>query len=251
MAKRIESFDVWIETGNTVYQGVPYDVVSRWTLEGRLGQQDRLREAGTKDWKIVAEWEEFQNQVQLKTHSATISSNLDNDEEEFELDDEPALVLEPIEAPFPNVKAFDDEDDDVDMIPLIDISMVLLVFFIMTATVAAVSKITVPEVKNASKIEGDPQTMSVYLDRLDSGVIDYGIGQGTTAPGAENNQLSEADFYVKLDQAIDQQTNPPRIRIAGHKEIGFEVIERLLKQLESRKLAGRIISYSVEVGEKR
>ena len=46
-----------------------------------------------------------------------------------------------------------EEDDDPDMIPLIDISLVLLIFFMMTSTVAVVSsQINVPEVQNGSTL---------------------------------------------------------------------------------------------------
>ena len=36
MAKPPKAFDVWFVTANTVYKGVPYNVVADWAQQGRL-----------------------------------------------------------------------------------------------------------------------------------------------------------------------------------------------------------------------
>ena len=55
---RPKAFDVWFVAANTVYKGVPYNVVADWTQQGRLAATDMVRPAGTNmAWATVAEHE--------------------------------------------------------------------------------------------------------------------------------------------------------------------------------------------------
>ena len=58
MAKPPKAFDVWFVVANTVYKGVPYNVVADWAQQGRLAATDMVRPAGTNvAWATVAEHE--------------------------------------------------------------------------------------------------------------------------------------------------------------------------------------------------
>ncbi len=50
MAEKRRFIDVWIVETNTVYREVPYDVVADWVQQGRLLEDDRLRQSGTNEW---------------------------------------------------------------------------------------------------------------------------------------------------------------------------------------------------------
>ena len=61
-----------------------------------------------------------------------------------------AEALEDVEMDVEFRSSDDEDDDEVDMIPLIDISLVLLIYFMMTATVSAEAhKVTLPESRNS------------------------------------------------------------------------------------------------------
>ena len=58
--------------------------------------------------------------------------------------------MEPIDLGFESPRIIEGEDEDVDMIPLIDVSLVLLIFFMMTTAVSSgvFSPIPTPEAKH-------------------------------------------------------------------------------------------------------
>src|SRR5262249_57020998 len=60
-----------------------------------------------------------------------------------------AEAMEPVAVDFAWKRPHHDEDDDVDMIPLIDVSLVLLIFFMMTTTgAAAIMRVQTPLTEN-------------------------------------------------------------------------------------------------------
>src|SRR6516162_9486 len=123
--------DVWIIESNTVYREVPFTVVADWVQQGRLLPDDMLRPSGTAEWFRVGDNPSFAAYLPRSEPYAA------NDQAE---------ALEPVQVEFAWKRRPEDEDDDVDMIPLIDVSLVLLVFFIMTAgAVVAASNIKLPE----------------------------------------------------------------------------------------------------------
>lgn len=124
MAKK-RFYDVWFLQANTVYKEVPYSVVTDWAEGGRLQADDRIRPSGTAQWFRLGGFPE-------------LSGFLHRDEPQPTLEE---IELEPLYGGFTWKRRPEDDDDDPDMIPLIDVSLVLLVFFMMTASVATVSRI--------------------------------------------------------------------------------------------------------------
>src|SRR5437867_2605428 len=128
------SLDVWITDRNMVYRGVPFTVVVDWIQEGRLLEADRVRTNTSQAWQKLAD-------------NPLLNLYLTKAEEDRAED--AAEALERIELDFEPKKHEEAEDDDVDMIPLIDISMVLLVFFMMTAQdLLTATPIDTPKAKN-------------------------------------------------------------------------------------------------------
>src|SRR5262249_30858378 len=127
-------FDVWLVQGQTVYRAVPYEVVTDWIQQGRLLEDDRIRPAGTEEWFILSKVPALAGFLPQPETLRT---------------DAAAEALEPVETGFDWRKKGEEEEADPDMIPLIDISLVLLIFFMMTSTVAtAIAQIRVPDVEN-------------------------------------------------------------------------------------------------------
>src|SRR5439155_21057143 len=121
MTEKRRFFDVWIIETNQVYKEVPYTVVADWVQQGRLLEDDKLKRSGTAEWFRLGGMPEF----------AAYLPKADL----FRAEDE-AEALEPVEGGFRWKPSHDEEEEDVDMIPLIDVSLLLLVFFIMMTTVA-------------------------------------------------------------------------------------------------------------------
>ena len=140
MAKPPKAFDVWFVAANTVYKAVPYNVVADWTQQGRLAPTDMVRPTGTKAaWVAIAEHEFLSDYLPRPAAAKAVPAAATAVAAGAAVAALPAIGETPAsgeaaELPEPepvHIHRRGDEDDDVDMIPLIDISMVLLVFFIM------------------------------------------------------------------------------------------------------------------------
>src|SRR5713226_1908615 len=117
-------FDVWLTHAGTVYRSVPFGVVTDWIQQGRLLEDDRIRPVGTDQWFILGEVPAFAGFIPRPEALRT---------------DQQAEALEPLESSFGWGSEREEEEADPDMIPLIDVSLVLLIFFMLTSTVAVIT----------------------------------------------------------------------------------------------------------------
>src|SRR5258708_4616478 len=114
--------DVWILEINTVYKEVPFVVVTDWVQQGRLLADDCVRLAGSKKWHAISAV------PALGPYLPKIEPQRAEDRAE---------ALEPVALGLEWRRPGEEDDEDVDMIPLIDISLVLLIFFMMAASVSS------------------------------------------------------------------------------------------------------------------
>jgi biopolymer transport protein ExbD len=227
-------FDVWFLAANTVTKEVPFHVVTDWVQQGKVTPDDRVKPSGTADWFQFGSVQAFQPYFPQP--------------EELRANDM-AEALEPVEFELDWKKSTDDEDDDVDMIPLIDISLVLLIFFMMTATVAAISHIKVPDAAYANP-STETDLLRIDIDLRDGKPV-YSLGIGTTAPAVDDDNLDgDVALKLRLDEKLKNLSEPPKVRIAAHGDIPFEVVEEVLKALDSRLEKNQIREYAVEVNER-
>jgi biopolymer transport protein ExbD len=235
MSTAPQRFDIWFTAANKVIKGIPYDVVADWIQQGKVATEDRLKKSGSDDWALLDSVPAF------KPYFAPSEEHRPQDVAE---------ALEPVELDLDWKKTSGDEDDDVDMIPLIDISLVLLIFFMMTTSVAAISRIKVPEMANAVSIETNPGVLRIDLDQRDDRIY-YSIGLGTQAPTAEDDNLeSDVELLARLDERLKVAVIPPKVRIAAHRKIPFKVVLEVMSSLERRKRQNQISEYAAEVNER-
>ena len=105
-------YDVWIIKANQVIREIPAATIVQWIEERRLVVRDKIRPAGTADWFEVGQHPSLVNTLPQKENPET-------------------EILEP---PFHSYQKHQGVDDDIDMIPLIDVSLVLLVYFLMSTS---------------------------------------------------------------------------------------------------------------------
>jgi hypothetical protein len=195
MAQKRRFLDVWIVESDTVYREVPYEVVTDWVQQGRLLDDDMLR------WSGQAEWFRLGSTPAFKAFMPRVEADRADDQAE---------ALEQVHVDFSWKKPHPDEDDDVDMIPLIDVSLVLLVFFMMTTTaaVAGAFYVKTPTADNGW-VTSDPDLYWVALDfaRTNTGEdrkkLVYALGRGE----------DESKFPVKKWEIAD--TDAERSRVLG------------------------------------
>jgi biopolymer transport protein ExbD len=241
MAEPKRFFDVWLVAANTVTKEVPFHVVTDWVTQGKVTPDDRVKPSGTADWYLFGALPTFQ--PYFPQLAVTPRAN------------DLAEALEPVEFDLDWKKSTDDDDDDVDMIPLIDISLVLLIFFMMTATVASLSNINVPDAGNGIEVSADPEVLRIDVDQITDAMTNdlrviYSIGFGAKAASAEDSNLEETEFKLRLNEKLRALNTPPKVRVAAHQNLEFQIVEEVLKVLDARLEKNEIREYAVEVNER-
>jgi biopolymer transport protein ExbD len=235
MADKHRLFDVWIVESNTVYREVPYTVVTDWVQQGRLLDEDRLRPTGTPNWIRLGDMSEFAAFLpKIEPHRA----------------EDHAEALEPVQVDFAWRSRTEEEDDDVDMIPLIDISLVLLIFFMMTAAVGGAGTL-IPTPKAAYKhLYIDPDIVWIGIQpSADKQTQEYLLGDGDQAK--PSGPMSRAEVVRQLDELLRaKQGSPIKLNIRAHHQTPYEVIRDLTIEVQGHQFDGRIRGVYAEVSEK-
>lgn len=239
MAKAPKAFDVWFVTANTVYRQVPYQVVADWVREGRLGAADQLRPGGSGDgdWRTVGTWELFADYLPGSATAAGAEGG------EVELP-------EPVEPESHGKKLREAEDDEVDMIPLIDISMVLLVFFVIVSATGALSPVDVPEMRYGGILTNDPSAITINIQKASETEVYYAVRVGKTAPRPEYARLDNPEkALAALNALLGEATQPPHVQIACEKALPSQRVIELQKELKKLFEKRQINSYDGIVNE--
>jgi biopolymer transport protein ExbD len=250
-----KAFDVWFVVANTVYKGVPYHVVADWVQEGRLAPTDMVRPAATNmAWATVAEHEYLADFLPRPTAVKAVTASAPADgavatalpaEPPAELPDPESLTLRHNAG---------EEDDEVDMIPLIDISMVLLVFFIMLQAASALPSIDVPEMRYGGQLTNDPTAITISIEKQDEETVYYSVRIGPVAPTPSHDRLgTPAKAIEALRELLAGVQRPPEVRIACRKDLPYQRVVELqedLEELQKKGLINNFVATVVEAPEK-
>jgi biopolymer transport protein ExbD len=223
MAEKRRFLDVWIVEGNTVYREVPFTVVADWVQQGRLLEDDMLRPSGTKDWFRLGGMPAF---------AAYLPRS-----EPFRAEDK-AEALEPVQLELSwKRRPEDDADEDVDMVPLIDVSLVLLIFFIMISSVAAAAA---PFINTAQAQTGDlvdPKTLWIGLELKDNEVI-YSLGDAGRKIELVDGTRQTPDRAVllrSLDKQLEGTLPGSEVRIRADQNILCDRVMEMVAEAQSRR----------------
>jgi biopolymer transport protein ExbD len=256
VAKPPKAFDVWFVVANTVYKGVPYNVVADWAQQGRLAATDMVRPAATNmAWATVAEHEFLSDYLPRPTAAKAVAAA----PAAFEVVETPAVPASstsgaPAELPEPEELSFrkpgGDEDDEVDMIPLIDISMVLLVFFIMLQAASALPSIDVPEMTYAGQLSNDPTAITINIEKQDEDTVYYSVRLGPVAAKSNHDRLNTpAKAIEALNELLANVQRPPEVRVACRKDLPYQRVVELQEDLEALQKKGYINNFVATVVE--
>jgi biopolymer transport protein ExbD len=267
MAKPQKAFDVWFVAAEQVYKGVPYNVVADWAQQGRLAPADMVRPTGTKEgWVKISAHELLSDFLPRPAVARAVQPAFEvvgEDGAAPALPPEPSALAEPAEPaeptgpkvelpdpePGPSHSRFED-DDEVDMIPLIDISMVLLVFFIMIQAAGALAPVDVPEMRYAGELKADPDAVTITIEKLNTESVYYSVRVGNVSPKPEHDKLPTPEAAIKaLNEVLVGVTRPPEVRIACLKELPRERVYELRRELEPLRKKGVINSTLATVVE--
>ena len=222
MAEKRRFLDVWIIETNTVYREVPFEVVTDWVQQGRLLADDKLRPSGTAEWFRLGDNPSF---------AAYLPRS-----EPFAANDQ-AEALEPVEVEFAWKPYHGDDDEDVDMIPLIDVSLVLLVFFIMTAAAAVGANISLPQAEHAL-VGGHADMIWVGIQSIEAdrtAAPSYSLGSGENPADADDTGLTEQQALAKLDERLARREGrAAEVQIKADENLPSGFVRHLQIKLEER-----------------
>jgi biopolymer transport protein ExbD len=231
-----QHFDVWFVAADTVYRGVPYGVVTGWAEQGRVAADDKVRPAGTTQaWVRIADHPLLADFLFRPRPGTTADA---------------AERLQPVEMDVLPAR-YEDHDEDVDMIPLIDISLVLLIFFMMTTAVAALSPVDVPDMRYASEPSKDKDAITIHIDKRSDGEVFFAVRVGDRIAPEDTNLATPEEMLRRLDARLDQAQRPPEVRVACHRELERGWVRDVARELHKRREKGQISSYSAEVNEQK
>ena len=218
MAEKRRFYDVWIIEANTVYQEVPFDAVADWVQQGRLLEDDMLRPSGTAEWRRLGDFMDFTVYVPKPAAQPEPPSAVE--------------PMEPVEPGFRWRRPPELEDAEVDMIPLIDVSLVLLIFFMLTTTDVGAGgpPIQTQAIENGFVANASIDSVWVGMDLGGDGKPVYSCGIGGAGSADADSDLSEAQVLQHLNALLlkgygisPQQAQAP------------DFLENLRKQLKDGK----------------
>jgi biopolymer transport protein ExbD len=137
-----------------------------------------------------------------------------NDDKWIALENHPqfAEVAEELEAPPPRVH---DDETRLDMNPLIDVTLVLLIFFILTTTYAALEKVLDLGGMSSTKPEGVPVVRKDVAEKFMI-KVDIRMDRGQPAFFVEDEEIDEEQLvpaikrWVKAKQKTELYINAPK-----------------------------------------
>jgi biopolymer transport protein ExbD len=230
--------DVWIMDLNKVYTGVPFTVVTDWLQQGRLLPADRVRLAGKAKWHLI------EAVSALTPYVPTVQPLAVEDR---------AAALEPIELGLDSARVLPGEDDDVDMIPLIDVSLVLLIFFMMTTAISSgvFSPIPTPAAKHQTEtISSEMYWLGIEIDSATKDTL-YSLGKDSEKSGYLVKPTTNDDAVVDgLVKELQSAEGDVRIRLRADKRLPIETIKTAtlgLQELEARLNQGREAAKRVKI----
>jgi len=237
MAEKRRFLDVWIVESNTVYQEVPFEVVADWLQQGRLLADDMSKPSGTKDWNRIGGNAELEPYL-LK-------------EEPLRPDDQ-AEALEPLIDPGLNYRRrHDDEDDEVDMIPLIDVSLVLLIYFMLAAGGAAASFIRTPAADHGDMVP-NPQAVRIDIgpDKEDGSAV-YAVGEGATPAGEDDKDLRSLQAVLgRVEAALNRRDGKVEVIINLDRNMPAKLGRDVLLALRADRFRGKVSANFFGVSER-
>jgi biopolymer transport protein ExbD len=235
MAEKRRFLDVWIVETNTVYKEVPYTVVADWAQQGRLLEDDMIKPSGTKEWMRLGASPEFQP---FLPHPDPLRA------------EDEAEAREPIVIDFGYKHPPAEDESDVDMIPLIDVSLVLLIFFMLTASAVGSAAFIATPATEQGLVANNPDTLRIDIDKKGDDPV-YALGVADRPPEPEDRDLrTQAEVLDRLRARLARTPGTVELVINGHKDLKARFARDLLIALREDPFRSKISLNYFGVSEK-
>lgn len=167
-----------------VYKNLPFSTIKVWILEARIEPQDYVTNAQLQKWVKVSS---------LKSLQSYFSSNTSD-------------VISSRDVRFAWSNSDEEEGVDIDLTPMIDVTFLLLIFFMVTATFAVheVMGIKVPKAKHTQGYKEKKLVVSVNAKRqIFIGKREISITDLKSALAQKVSETRQQDVLFAADASID------------------------------------------------
>jgi biopolymer transport protein TolR len=133
---------------------------------------------------------------------------------------------------------------EINMVPFIDVMLVLLIIFMVTAPLITPSMIAVPKVGNA-KVPSQPKNPLLVQIRKDEAVE---IKRNVKAEATPSSVRNVANDIVKMEPAV-RDTGPDAVPvvISADKSINYETVVKVMSALQEAGVSR--VGLSVQTGK--
>ena len=115
--------------------------------------------------------------------------------------------------------------NEINVVPYIDVMLVLLVIFMVTAPMMTTASIDVPSVGNASQVPAKALQVNIRADQSLS----------LTAPGKSERPVSRSELAQAIIDA--QRKNPDQpVLIVGDKNVKYEAVLTVMDELQRQQV---------------
>ncbi|HEY1598389.1 MAG TPA: biopolymer transporter ExbD [Pirellulales bacterium] len=208
-----KQFQVRLVERDVVSPLVDFNKLTDWIQQGRISANDCVRAAGETDWRVIQDVPEFATYL---PHAAAVSA------------DDEAEAYEAVDLGFGS-SSHAEEEEDPDMIPLIDISLVLLVFFMLTAAeMITASPVETPPATNARVIaEREPLNINVAFEASQPQFF---------LDGGDERKFASAELADFLNHTAEKHPkgSVETTIIRAQAQVPYETIQALLAGLTSK-----------------
>jgi biopolymer transport protein TolR len=115
--------------------------------------------------------------------------------------------------------------NEINVVPYIDVMLVLLVIFMVTAPMMTTASIDVPSVGKASQVPAEALQVNIRADQALS----------LTAPGKPERNLSRSELSQAILEA--QRRNPEQpVLIVGDRNVKYEAVLGVMDELQRQQV---------------
>jgi biopolymer transport protein ExbD len=210
-------FEVRSGQQNLVSKPLDFNKLTNYLQQGRISGDDGVRQVGQKNWILIKDVPAL---AAYLPRSASVSA------------EDEAEALEPIDLGLSPPRRGDSEEDDPDMIPLIDISLVLLVFFMLTAA----------EMITASPVETPPAMHARVIKRRESFNVNVAFENSQPVfflDAPNERRFTKAEMPEFLNHVASQipSEGVETTIVRAHARVPYETIQALIAGLDSKGLS--------------
>jgi biopolymer transport protein TolR len=115
--------------------------------------------------------------------------------------------------------------NEINVVPYIDVMLVLLVIFMVTAPMMTTASIDVPSVGKASQVPAEALQVNIRADQSLS----------LTAPGKSERSLSKSELSQAIVEARRKNPEQP-VLIVGDKSVKYEAVLSVMDELQRQQV---------------